>query len=210
MTRDGRLRAAITAVLKHAKTTGATAIAVEDLDFADSKGRELFGRRKTFRHAIAGFPTTQFKERIVAMAATRGLAVIAVDPRYTSRYGGASWQRALSTPTILAPRHAGAAVAIGRRALGHGLTTRAGKPAADRPRRRPVPHQRDGGTAASGQGRATADTTEAILEAGVHQPPANARQPSRRPPRSWGVATPGGLSEQVDAGHRVTGDAPTG
>ncbi|HET8603883.1 MAG TPA: hypothetical protein VFM09_08155, partial [Marmoricola sp.] len=85
-TRDGRLRAAITAVLEHAKATGATAVAVEDLDFADSKSREMFGRRKTFRHTIAGFPTTQFKDRVVAMAATQGLAVIAVDPRYTSRY----------------------------------------------------------------------------------------------------------------------------
>lgn len=50
------------------------------------------------------------------MAATQGLAVIAVDPRYTSRYGGTSWQRALSTPTVVA-----------RRALGHGHTTRAGR-----------------------------------------------------------------------------------
>lgn len=113
-------------MLEHAKVTGATAVAVEDLDFADSKGRELFGRRKAFRQTIAGFPTTQFKDRVVAMAHTQGLAVIAVDPRYTSRYGGATWQRALSTPTKPATRHEGAAVAIGRRALGYGLTTRAG------------------------------------------------------------------------------------
>ena len=60
------------------------------------------------------------------MAATQGLAVIAVDPRYPSRYGGAAWQRVLPTPTVLATRHEGASVAIGRRALGHGLTTQAG------------------------------------------------------------------------------------
>jgi IS605 OrfB family transposase len=210
-TRDGRLRAAVTTVLEQAKATGATAVAVEDLDFADSKGREKFGRKKAFRHLINGFPTTQFKNRIVAMAATQHLAVIAVDPRYTSRYGGASWQRALSTPTKPATRHQGAAVAIGRRALGHGLTTRAGrKPAADRPRQRPVPHQRDGSTAATGgQEWATAVTTEAAPGLDVHQPPARTPQPSRRPPRPSGVVTPGGLPEQVDTGHRFPGDPPT-
>ncbi|HET8605033.1 MAG TPA: hypothetical protein VFM09_13975, partial [Marmoricola sp.] len=175
----------------------------------------MFGRRKTFRHTIAGFPTTQFKDRVVAMAATQGLAVIAVDPRYTSRYAGASWQRALSTPTILATRHEGASIAIGRRALGHGLTTRAGrKTGTGRPRRRPVPHQRDGSTAVpsagGGQGRATADTAEATPRAGIRQPSARTRQPSRHPPRTSGVVTPGGLSEQVKAGHRFPGDPPDG
>jgi IS605 OrfB family transposase len=213
-TRDGRLRAAVTAVLEHANATGATAIAVEDLDFADSKSREKFGRRKAFRHTIAGFPTTQFKDRVVAMAATQGLAVIAVDPRYTSRYGGASWQRALTSPTILATRHEGASVAIGRRALGHGLTTRTGRAATrtstGRPRQRPVPHQRDGSTAQPGQVRATTDTAEAAPRTGAHQPAAQARQPSRRPPRSSGVVTPGGLSEQADAGHRFPATHPRG
>jgi IS605 OrfB family transposase len=210
-TRDGRLRAAITAVLKHAKATGATAIAVEDLVFADSKGREKFGRRKAFRHLIAGFPTTQFKDRVVAMAATQGLTVIAVDPRYTSRYGGASWQRALTTPTIVATPHEGAAVAIGRRALGHGLTTRAGKPGNGRSRQRPVPHQRDGSTSRTqAQGRATADTAEAALRHDGHQEPGHARQLSRRPSRSSGVDTLGGLSDQVNAGHRFPGGSPSG
>ena len=209
-TRDGRLRAAITAVLEHAKATGATAIAVEDLDFTDSKSREKFGRRKAFRHTIAGFPTTQFKDRVVAMAHTQGLAVIAVDPRYTSRYGGAAWQRVLSTPTVVATRHEGASVAIGRRALGHGLTTQAGR--SGLPRQRPVPHQSDGSSARTraGQGRATTDTAEAATRAGAHQPPVHTRQPSRRPPRSSGVDTPGGPSEQVQAGHRFPGSSPTG
>lgn len=209
-TRDGRLRAAITAVLEHAKATGATAIAVEDLDFTDSKTREKFGRRRAFRHLIAGFPTTQFKNRVVSMAATQGLSVIAVDPRYTSRYGGASWQRVLSTPTVLATRHEGAAVAIGRRALGHGLKTRAGRPGS--PRQRLVPHQSDGSSVRTraGQGRATTDTTEAAHETGVHTPPVHERQPSRRPPRLSGVVTPGGLSERVPAGHRFPGFSPTG
>ena len=209
--RDGRLRAAITSVLEHAKTTGATAIAVEDLDFTDSKSREEFGHRKAFRHIIAGFPTTQFKDRVVAMAAAQGLAVIAVDPRYTSRSGGASWQRALSTPTVPATRHEGAALAIGRRALGHGLTTRAGKPAG-RPPLRPVSHQRDGSTTrnSAGLGRPTAGEVEAIPARSGHQPPVHARLPSRRPPRSSGVVAAGGLLEQVKAGHRFSGAPPAG
>jgi IS605 OrfB family transposase len=211
-TRDGRLRAAITAILEHAKAAGASAIGVEDLDFADSKSRELFGRRRAFRHTIHGFPTTQFKDRIVAMAATQGLAVIAVDPRYTSRYGGASWQRALTSPTVIVTRHEGAAVAIGRRALGHGLTARAGRRTvgSGRSRRRPVPHQSDGSTGRDAvQGRATTDTTEATTRnSGGPQPPAHLRQPSRRPPRSSGVVTPDGLPERVQAGHRFPGDSP--
>ena len=186
-TRDGRLRAAVTAILEHAETVGATAIAIEDLDFADSKGREKFGRRKAFRHLIAGFPTTRFRDRVVAMAATQGLAVIAVDPRYTSRYGGASWQRALTTPTIVATRHEGASVAIGRRALGHGLTTKAGRPGS--PRQRLVPHQSDGSSARTraGQGRATTDTAEEAHKTGAHQPPAHAHSPPGTHPelREW-------------------------
>jgi IS605 OrfB family transposase len=212
-TRDGRLRAAVTAILEHAKATGATAIAVEDLDFADSKSRERFGRRKAFRHLIAGFPTRRFRDRVVAMAHTQGLAVIAVDPRYTSRYGGTSWQRALTTPTVVATRHEGASVAIGRRALGHGLTTRAGRQAVrGQPRQRPVRHQSDGSSTRThaGHGRATTDTAEAATRSGTHQPPVHVRQPSRRPPRVSGVAAPGGLSEQVQAGPRVPGAPPSG
>jgi IS605 OrfB family transposase len=207
LTRDGRLRAAITTVLEHAKVTGATAVAVEDLDFAEDKTREKFGRRKAFRHTIHEFPTTQFKDRVVAMAATQGLAVIAVDPRYTSRYGGASWQQALSSPTVPATRHEGASVAIGRRALGHGLKTRPGSP-----RQRPVPHQSDGSTTRTraGEGRATADTEEATNRARVLPPLVHARRPSRRPPRSAGVDTPGAPSGRVQAGHRFPGSPPTG
>lgn len=211
-TGDGRLRAAVTAILEHAKATGATAIAVEDLDFAEDKTREKFGRRTAFRHLIAGFPTAQFRDRVVAMAHTQGLAVIAVDPRYTSRYGGASWQRALSTPTVVATRHEGASVAIGRRALGHGLTTRAGRRARHgKPRQRPVPHQSDGSTNRDAvQGRATTDTAEATTRTGAHPPPVHTRQPSRRPPRVLGAVTPGGLSEQVTAGHWFPGAPPAG
>jgi hypothetical protein len=60
--RDGRVRAAITAVLDHAQTSGCAAIVVENLDFADARavGRETLGRGKRgkrLRRTIAGIPT---------------------------------------------------------------------------------------------------------------------------------------------------------
>jgi IS605 OrfB family transposase len=216
--RDAQLRHALTRLLHHARRSGAGAIAIEDLDFTDSKTREKFGRRKAFRHTIHGFPTAQFRDRVVAMAVTQGLAVIAVDPRYTSRYGGASWQRALSTPTVVATGHEGASVAIGRRALGHGLTTRAGRQTGSgKPRQRPVPHQSDGSSTrtrpssrVAGELRATTGTAEASTQAGDHQPRVHERHPSRRPSRASGVVTPGGMSERVQAGHRFAGSPPSG
>ncbi len=50
----------------------------------------------------------------------------------------AATPHALSTPTVLATRHEGASVAIGRRALGHGLTTRAGRAGPGGPNGRPL------------------------------------------------------------------------
>jgi hypothetical protein len=102
-TRDGRLRSAITQLLAAAIEAGCAAIAVEDLDFlqARSEGREHTGARpsrgrrgRRFRGLVAGIPTARFRDRLVQMAANRGLFVIAVDPAYTSRWGG----------RVLAPR----------------------------------------------------------------------------------------------------------
>ncbi|TKJ17967.1 hypothetical protein A6V29_01100 [Blastococcus sp. CCUG 61487] len=156
-TRDARLRAAITALLDFAATTGAWAIAVEELGFTDDTTREKHGRNRRFRRLLSGFPTLAFRTRLAAMAATAGIAVISVDPRYTSRIGGRDWQRVLAGgPTANSiktnvTRHEGAAVAIGRRALAHGLT--AGPRG---PERRSAPHQRrrpDTRPAGRGDGR---------------------------------------------------------
>jgi IS605 OrfB family transposase len=143
-TRDARLREAITALLGFAKSTGARAVAVEELGFTGETSREKHGRNKPFRRLLSHFPTLAFRSRLAAMAATAGLAVIAVDPRYTSRIGGRDWQRVLAGGPTATPatqtsvtRHQGAAVAIGRRALAHGLT--AGPPRG--PERRSAPHQ---------------------------------------------------------------------
>lgn len=123
-TRDGRLRSAITTLLDFARDTGAAAIAIENLDFQDARstGREKMGRGargKRFRRTVHGIPTGKFRERLVGMAASRGLSVIAADPAYTSRWGGQHWQRPLQAASGgTVTRHHAASVAIGRRALG--------------------------------------------------------------------------------------------
>ena len=85
--RDAQVRHALTRLLRWAKHTGAKAIAVEDLDFTDSKTREQHGRRKRFRQLVSGLPTSRLRTRLLAMTADVGIALIAVDPAYTSRWG---------------------------------------------------------------------------------------------------------------------------
>lgn len=122
-TRDGRLRSAITALLDVARDAGATTIAIENLNFQDARdtGRETMGRGvhgKRFRRTVHGIPTAKFRNRLVSMATNRGLHVIAVDPAYTSKWGGQHWQKPLQTSGGTVTRHHAASVAIGRRALG--------------------------------------------------------------------------------------------
>jgi hypothetical protein len=56
--RDGRLRAAITALLDHAQRTGCMAIVIENLDFADARatGRETLGRGRRGNACAAASP----------------------------------------------------------------------------------------------------------------------------------------------------------
>ncbi len=155
-TRDGRLRAAITVLLDLARDTGAAAIAIENLDFRDARdtGRESMGRGargKRFRRTVHGIPTGKFRDRLVSMAANRRLHVIAVDPAYTSRWGGQHWQKPLKTSDPTVTRHHAASVAIGRRALGCPIRRREDGP---RTRQRtlagqpsPRPDQAPGGAA---------------------------------------------------------------
>ncbi|MFJ4789609.1 IS200/IS605 family accessory protein TnpB-related protein [Streptomyces sp. NPDC088794] len=130
--RDAQIRHALTRLLHHTRRTGARAIAVEDLDFGDGASRERHGRNKTFRRLVSRFPTARLKARLVSMAAEQNIAVVAVDPAYTSRWGARHWQRPLSTPTREITRHDAAAVAIGRRALGHPIRRRTAPPPHDR------------------------------------------------------------------------------
>lgn len=138
-TRDGRLRAAITWVLELAGAAGCGAIAVEALDFADARaaGRETMGRGRRgrrFRSAVAGIPTRRFRDRLVQMAANRGLAVVAVDAGWTSVWGGHYWQVPLQSryPKRKLTRHHAASVVVGRRALGLGARRRPGMLDVDR------------------------------------------------------------------------------
>ncbi|WP_202869393.1 IS200/IS605 family accessory protein TnpB-related protein [Kribbella caucasensis] len=126
--RDAQVRHALTRLLHWAKQSGVKAIAVEDLDFTDSKTREQHGRRKRFRQLVSGMPTSRLRTRLLAMTAEAGIAVIAVDPAYTSRWGAQHWQKPTSTPTHKTTRHEAAAIAIGRRALGHQIRRRTTPP----------------------------------------------------------------------------------
>ena len=134
--RDGRLRAAISSLIRLARQHGCRAVVIEDLDFADAReqGRERAGTRPSrgrrgrgFRRLVSGIPTAKFRDRLVQMTANAGLAVIVVDPAYTSRWGREHWlallqEQASPTPT----GHHAAAVVIGRRALGRRARRRAG------------------------------------------------------------------------------------
>jgi len=126
-TRDARLRAAVAEVLRLAVWHGCRAILVEDLNFTDARhiGRETLGRGKhgkRFRRIVTGIPTHKFRDLLVGMATNAGLWVVAVDPAYTSIWGGRYWQQPLSKstkPSVTVSRHHAAAAVIGRRGLGY-------------------------------------------------------------------------------------------
>jgi IS605 OrfB family transposase len=128
--RDAQVRHALIRLLHWARRHG-LAIAVEDLDFAAEKTREKHGGRKRFRKLISGMPVARLRARLVSMAAELGIPVIAVDPAYTSRWGAQHWQKPLTSKTRKTTRHDAAAVAIGRRALGHPIRRRTTPPPHD-------------------------------------------------------------------------------
>jgi hypothetical protein len=126
-TRDGRLRAAITSILTTAREHRASAVMIENLDFDDARrtGRERAGSRpsrgrrgRAFRHQVAGIPTARFRDRLTHMAANTGMAVIAVDPAYTSRWGAQHWLAPMQQHHPKLTGHHAAALVIGRRGLG--------------------------------------------------------------------------------------------
>jgi hypothetical protein len=127
-TRDGHLRAVISRILTIAAATGAAAVVIEDLDFADARrlGRERTGNRpargkkgRGHRRMVAGIPTAQLRDRLVQMAYNAGIAVIAVDPAYTSRWAAQHWLGYLQRNHPQATAHHASALVIGRRGLGH-------------------------------------------------------------------------------------------
>ena len=129
--RDAQIRHALIRLLHWARRHGLS-IAVEDLDFQAEKTREKHGRRKTFRKLSSGMPTARLRARLVSMAAELGITIVAVDPAYTSRWGAQHWQKPLTSTHRKPTRHDAAAVAIGRRALGHPVRRRTAPPPAHR------------------------------------------------------------------------------
>jgi hypothetical protein len=94
--RDAHVRHAITQMIRYTWRHHITAIAVEDLDFADTRatGRETMGRGargKRFRKTVSGIPTAVFGRRLAGMAAHAGIQLFAVNPAYSSFWGDARW-----------------------------------------------------------------------------------------------------------------------
>jgi IS605 OrfB family transposase len=125
--RDAQVRHALARLLHFAKRHGLS-IAIEDLDFQAEKTREKHGRRKRFRKLISGMPVSRLRSRLVSMAAELGITIVAVDPAYTSKWGAQHWQKPLTCDKRATTRHDAAAVAIGRRALGHPIRRRTAPP----------------------------------------------------------------------------------
>jgi hypothetical protein len=126
--RDGRVRAAVSALIAAAREQGARAIVIEDLDFAEARaqGRERTGNRPSrgkrgrgFRRLVAGISTGRFRDRLVQMSANAGLQVVVVDPAYSSRWGAAYWLAPLRGHHPETTGHHAAALVLGRRGLGH-------------------------------------------------------------------------------------------
>ncbi|MCH9734094.1 MAG: hypothetical protein K0U78_06005 [Actinomycetia bacterium] len=125
--RDAQVRHAITQLINYAQRFAITTIAVEDLNFTDARatGRETMGRGergKRFRRTVSGIPTAVFRNRLAAMTDRAGIALYAVNPAYSSIWGGQHWQSPYKNVT----RHQAAATVIGRRAQGFRARRREG------------------------------------------------------------------------------------
>ena len=128
--RDAQVRHSLTRLLNWAKSCGVKAIAVEDLDFQAEKTREKHGRKRRFRQLISGMPTGRLRARLASMADATGIAIIAVDPAYTSKWGAQHWQKPMAGPARKTTRHDAASIAIGRRAQEHPIRRRTTPPRA--------------------------------------------------------------------------------
>src|SRR6266545_4493552 len=80
-----------------------------------------------------GLPAST-RDGLAQMATNRGIAVVAMDPAWTSKWGAAYWQRPLQAryPRREITRHHAACVVLGRRALGLKARRRPGVPAPHR------------------------------------------------------------------------------
>jgi hypothetical protein len=200
-TRDGRLRAAITTILATAHQHRARAVVIENLDFAGARqlGRERTGNRpcrgrrgRAFRRQVAGIPNARFRDRLTGMANNTGLAVIAVDPAYTSRWAAQHWLAPLRQLHPQLTGHHAAALVIGRRGLGLRARRRA-------PGNLPAPAD----AAAPTRAKSTQARPGTHPQTGTHtRKPATPTDP-RQPP-----GTKTGKPRQATAGDQATQDRP--
>ncbi|MGW6564252.1 IS200/IS605 family accessory protein TnpB-related protein [Streptomyces sp. NPDC054975] len=165
--RDAQVRHACSALIRAARSCGATALVIEDLGF--ETGREQCGwtgrSGRRVRALIAGMPVARFMSRLVVMAHRAGLAVIVVDPAYSSRWGAQHWLRSTSTTRVKTSRHEASAVVIGRRGQGLGARRRAEKSVSRE-------KTEAAGCARVARGRADTET---------HRPPVQCRNPDSVP-----------------------------
>ncbi len=200
-TRDGRLRAAITSILTTAREHQASAVVIENLDFRDARrqGRERAGNRpsrgrrgRVFRHQVAGIPTARFRDRITHMARNTGIAVIAVDPAYTSRWGAQHWLAPLQQHHPKLTGHHAAALVIGRRGLGLRARRRASG-------NLPAPED----AAAPQRAKSTQARSETHPKTGTETRRPATRTDPRQPP-----GTKTGRPRKTTAGDQATQDRP--
>ena len=99
---------------------------IEDLGLSEmrSVGRERYGSRHWFRKMVSGMPTAKFRDRLVAGASRRSIAVVGVPAAYSSIWGRQRWLAPLSTQHHRVSGHTAAAVVLGRRALRHSARRR--------------------------------------------------------------------------------------
>jgi IS605 OrfB family transposase len=117
---DAQVRHALARLIRYCRRYKITTIAIEDLNFEDARqvGCETMGRGqrgKRFRRTVAGIPTAVIRNRLTSMASRASIRLIAVNPAYTSQWGGQHWRKPYKNVT----RHEAAATMIGRRAQGH-------------------------------------------------------------------------------------------
>ncbi|MHB1575932.1 MAG: hypothetical protein ACYCX9_05385, partial [Candidatus Dormibacteria bacterium] len=85
----GHLLQAITQLLDPAEVSGTRCITIEDSGFSEIRfvGRERYGSRHWLRKMVSGMLTAKFRDRLVAGASRRGIAVVGIPAAYTSIWG---------------------------------------------------------------------------------------------------------------------------
>ena len=193
--RLGALREAVAKLIKWGKHNGATAAAIEALDFADARalGRQKFRRGRpgrTTRRKVCGIPTAQFTHAISSAAHRHQITVLAVDAAYTSRWGRRWWQQPLNqSRRQRGDGHAAAAVIIGRRSQGHSEKRRSRM-------HPPRPEDRQGRTSAEQTAATTGMATATSNDGCEHLRDATTTRPEPRPAARTGVQHRSGRRRQ--------------